>query len=595
MYKSSFEKIVADNLEQITILLDENLKVLYFNEKAKITFTNLEETLLFTQAFKETDYLEVTRLTNIIQDKNTKEKINYILNLENRYFEFKIKQLDEGLCLLEASDIEDEYLSNIFNSTNFGIVLCSPSTNNPLVFANDYFHNFTGFTREEAYGKSLNFLKVDDSDIEQRVAIRDAINKKIPIKTVLKNKKKNGEIYYNKVSVSPIFNKFTNRLQFFIGTLSDVTDEIKEKTYYKSMLNTSKSIIVVANNKELISVNKRFFQIFDFKNLEEFKEKYRCICELFIKKDNDYLTTFVDGILWKDYLRENTKSFHKVCMLDKNGKERIFQVESSGKLFEEAEEEVITFSEITILLKNRQLIEDQSKHAAMGEMIAMIAHQWRQPLAILSTINTKTGILYDMGMLDEKSLKESNKKSNDIIQHLSETINDFRNFFHKEEIIDNIVLKDLIRKPYNILETSFKLKQISFRVDYRNNINSIVLNIDASKFTQVLLNLFKNAYDELSSKDIEKRVLKMTCFLDEDYLNFVIEDNAGGIPEEILPNIFDPYFSTKGKNGTGIGLYMSKLIIEKHLYGRISAKNTNKGASFIIQLPKKLIREKESV
>ena len=224
----------------------------------------------------------------------------------------------------------------------------------------------------------------------------------------------------------------------------------------------------------------------------------------------------------------------------------------------------------------------QSRHAAMGEMISMIAHQWRQPISTIAMDANNIIADIDLDMINPASLKDD---SEDIIaqtQELSKTIDDFRNFFRPEKVPEEINIKNVLDDALGVIGTSLKNNSIEIIIDVSEDKK---ITTFSRELMQVFINIIKNAKDALQDQEIESKSITITSKFN-DYIKIKIEDNAGGIPDEIMDNIFDPYFTTKGeKNGTGLGLYMSKTIIEKYLNGRLTAYNSEKGACFEITLP----------
>lgn len=227
----------------------------------------------------------------------------------------------------------------------------------------------------------------------------------------------------------------------------------------------------------------------------------------------------------------------------------------------------------------------QSKFVAMGEMISMIAHQWRQPLTTLSLILDRMNLLNELNKLDKIKFKENYSRSSELIQHMSKTIDDFRNFYHFDEKRENLNFEEIINKSLELIKPLMDEKSIDLEVLLDNKCKNVILNLNLSKISQVFLNIYKNALDEFEEKKIKNSYIKVSSICNEKGLIIDIEDNAGGIPENILDKIFDPYFSTKNGNGTGIGLYMSKMIIEQHTNGSIEVFNRLSGACFRITLP----------
>jgi|GEM_PF-1107378 len=234
--------------------------------------------------------------------------------------------------------------------------------------------------------------------------------------------------------------------------------------------------------------------------------------------------------------------------------------------------------------QKEQHILSQSKLAQMGEMISMIAHQWRQPLtAISSTANNLSFKL----MLDEYDKEEFAKEItliSEYSQHLSKTIDDFRSFFKSDKQKEKVNITNIINSTLDIVGTSIKNKNITIvtNLSYQEAVYTF-----PNEIKQVVLNFLKNAEDNFIEKNIANPIITIETYCNENK-EFVlsVKDNGEGIPEEIIDKIFDPYFSTKkAKDGTGLGLYMSKLIIEEHCKGKLTVQNDSEGIVFSITFP----------
>ena len=241
------------------------------------------------------------------------------------------------------------------------------------------------------------------------------------------------------------------------------------------------------------------------------------------------------------------------------------------------------------LKEHEQLLIQQSKLASMGEMIANIAHQWRQPLSIISTSATGIKLQKEMGILDDDSEIKSLDCINENAQYLSNTIEDFRDFFKKSKTKNFVNLNNLLEKTLKLILTRLKNKEINI---IKNSID-IEFETYEREIIQVFMNIINNSIDAFENKDYDKFIFFETQKF-ENKIVIKIKDNAGGIPENIIDRIFEPYFTTKEeKQGTGIGLYMSNEIIVKHLNGKILVTNESfeyknqkcKGSQFIIELP----------
>ena len=236
--------------------------------------------------------------------------------------------------------------------------------------------------------------------------------------------------------------------------------------------------------------------------------------------------------------------------------------------------------------KEKQFLE-QAKMAQMGEMLGNIAHQWRQPLSVISTSASGIKLKKDFGQLDDTLLDEMLEKIMESTNYLSNTIDTFRNFILEERVFKETVLQKQIDEALQIVSASMNNYNIKIYKEYENT-QPIILKLISVEFSQMMMNLLNNAREALVENRQSDRWIKIKVVENEDEVSLVIEDNAGGIPKEFLEKIFDPYFTTKHQSqGTGLGLYMVKEIVQKHHKGNIKVHNTQEGALFTITFPKK--------
>ena len=229
-----------------------------------------------------------------------------------------------------------------------------------------------------------------------------------------------------------------------------------------------------------------------------------------------------------------------------------------------------------------QMLIHQDRMAVMGEMINNIAHQWRQPLNTLGLIIQQLMLFYDSPVFGREFLEKNTGKGMELIQHMSQTIDDFKNFFKPDKETVAFSVKQVIERTLSLIEKSFQEQQIS--VDLQTE-GDPVLNGYPNEYAQVLLNIVMNARDALVANKVDAARISLRAFAEGGKTVVTITDNAGGIAEEIMDKLFDPYFSTKGPDkGTGIGLFMSKSIIEKSMGGRLAVRNTGSGAEFRIEV-----------
>jgi len=241
--------------------------------------------------------------------------------------------------------------------------------------------------------------------------------------------------------------------------------------------------------------------------------------------------------------------------------------------------------EIEKNIENEQKLFDSMKMSSLGDMIANIAHQWRQPLSVISTIASSIQMGTEFGTLDNDKVYKKMESILKQSEYLSDTIDTFRDYINEDYVLSDIEIHEELNKILKIINVVLKDNNINLV----NNITfekPIYLKLISGELSQVIINIFNNARDALILNKIEEKNIYVDMIVDKEYCTITIEDNAGGIPKNILPKIFEPYFTTKHKNnGTGIGLYMSYDIITKHFAGDLYAKNTKNGAKFYIKLP----------
>ncbi len=241
--------------------------------------------------------------------------------------------------------------------------------------------------------------------------------------------------------------------------------------------------------------------------------------------------------------------------------------------------------------ENRQkdvFIQQQARLAALGEMIGNIAHQWRQPLSVITTSVSALALKEEFKILEPDDIKQTNEMVKKMSEFLNNTIENFRNFFQKEQPTKVFIIAQTIDSTFNIIKASYDNyfitlnKDLDYTIEYFGSENFLA---------QVLLNILSNAKDALLENQIENKKVNLRLFKEENIIKIVIQDNAGGIKDENIDKIFDPYFTTKHKSqGTGLGLYMSTQIVNKHFNGTLSVSNVINedeeiGACFIIEIP----------
>jgi signal transduction histidine kinase len=232
-------------------------------------------------------------------------------------------------------------------------------------------------------------------------------------------------------------------------------------------------------------------------------------------------------------------------------------------------------------IEQQQVIAYQNRLAQKGQIFNIVAHQWRQPLNTMSILLERLSKAHQNSKLDEKLFDEIYNQISTTLQHMSTTIDDFSDFFKPDREKREFVLSDTINKTIYLLKPMLKKDGIELVEDIDESITYIGY---PNELSQAIINIINNAKEAFANQNINKKEISIRLSKSDNIIKIVICDNAGGIDEEILSKIFEPYFSTKGqKNGIGLGLYISKLVIQEHMGGMLYAKNCNDGARFNIE------------
>lgn len=234
--------------------------------------------------------------------------------------------------------------------------------------------------------------------------------------------------------------------------------------------------------------------------------------------------------------------------------------------------------------KKDKMLSAQSRQAVMGEMMSMIAHQWRQPLSTVTLQISNLQFAKLLGKdLDDKRLDTVLSQISDTLIYLSNTIDDFQTYFHPNKEKSKVEIHEVLQKAINFVLPRTKSINIEVKINKYFNIDVITYE---NELIQIVLNLLNNAIDALKKSSNSGKKIFLDVGTDDEYLYISVVDNAGGIFKDNIDKIFEPYFSTKGKNGTGLGLYMSKVITQKQFDGDISVRSSRAGSHFIVKIKK---------
>jgi PAS domain S-box-containing protein len=356
---------------------------------------------------------------------------------------------------------------------------------------------------------------------------------------------------------------------------SDITQrkkyEYQIKEAYTVFQNTHDGIVITDKDARIMNANKAFEKCSGYTRKEVIHQNpnilksgvhdkafYQAFWEK-LKKDGfwegELINKKKNGDLWSEWLTINTVWDEKGEVQNYIG---VFHDTTAQKSHEKE------------LRQKEDMLMQQAKMASMGEMIENIAHQWRQPLSVISTISTGIQLKHEYGIFDEQEVLNDLKSINSSAQYLSHTIDDFRNFLTKTKIKKIFKLNLALEKALNILQSKFKNREIHII----KNIEDLECNGFENELIQVFLNLLNNSKDAFESTHIEEKYIFIDGYEEKGKIIIFFKDTAGGIPQNIIDKIFDPYFTTKHQSqGTGIGLYMSRQIISNHLEGELSVSN----------------------
>lgn len=405
---------------------------------------------------------------------------------------------------------------------------------------------------------------------------------KIDYKIVRKNDK---EIRYVDCNIEFIKNK-EKHIIVAIGTIQDVTE--------LALIQNEVSILRQAVEQAPISfeitdiegsiqyVNPHFTEVTGYTYQEILGKDSNTLKSEYINEDEhkELWQTISSGNTWSGTFKNLTKdkkeiwemSFISPIIDPQSG-----QIKNYLAIKQDITEEVNLKEE---LQTKEELMIAQSRHAAMGEMISMIAHQWRQPIAVVAMGANNILMDIELDMIENDSLKETAEDIVNQTQYLSQTIEDFRNFFKPNKEKEIVCIKDVFDDAIGVMGKTLENNNIELIQEYNSNAK---VETFSRELLQVFINIIKNSKEILVEKEVADKKIAIKEYLKDDRIIIEISDNAGGIPEDIIDKIFEPYFTTKDElAGTGLGLYMSKTIVEKHLNGTIKAYNKDDGACFEI-------------
>lgn len=281
-------------------------------------------------------------------------------------------------------------------------------------------------------------------------------------------------------------------------------------------------------------------------------------------------------ILLKNYKRKSSR-LDKILHQSDKQQAKLLQLNEELNIYKNHLEDKVE-KEIANRKEKEKMLLQQSKLAAMGEMMDAVAHQWKQPINLINMQVDMVKYDFEDGLIDAKYIEEFQKKVSSQVTHMTNTLNEFRSFFRPNKEVEEFNVSNMIDKVLLLVNDEFVKNKIKIEIDKQVN---FTLNGIENEFKHLILNIINNSKDAFNDNNIEKRIIYIRLKEDENSKSIEIHDNAGGIPEYVISDIFKANVTTKAEGkGTGIGLYMSSQIASKH-HGTLTVINENGGAKFI--------------
>ena len=519
-------------------------------------------------------------------------RIKYVVEHAEHFYDADnnlIRTVGTVQDITEKEKLNRQYES-IFTHAREGIFL--HELDGTMIDVNPYIEKLYKLPKDKIIGMNVTkFYK--EEDLKELSILRRKLLTKGYIEFEIELKKIDGTPFF--ASIKSYMLELEGR-QIVLGTLHDLTSVIRNQLLLnrskKIFENLQEGVVITDKNGYITELNKAFKTITGYGYSDAIGHRMSLLSSG--KHDNDFYKAMWHGLTRKS--RWSGKVYNK----KKNGE--IYTSFLTISTIKDREGEVQNyigiFTDISDVLRYEQELREkdmiliqQSKMAAMGEMIDNIAHQWKQPLNLISMSNglIKMGQRYKTAR-SEKATKEAIKNIEDEVKHLTTTIDDFRNFFNPDKTKKEFLVEDCIYKIMLLLKSRFKNRNIQVI----KKISTTKIYSIENELVQVLMNIINNAIDALDENQHAQRYIFIETYKEGNKLFISIKDNAGGIPNAIKEKIFDSRFTTKEEGkGTGIGLYMSTQVIHS-LGGTLLFENvaytfkekSYKGANFIIEIPK---------
>lgn len=363
--------------------------------------------------------------------------------------------------------------------------------------------------------------------------------------------------------------------------------------YMRAILDLQATIVFVLDKDEVIDGSQSYLYLFNYPTTDEMQKDFIDAFRVIDGKKHS-CSELMHERDWVGFLLKHPDENFRI-ILEKDGIRYTFEILARSMLYKsgisdneykEYNYTVVSLNDITDLIlemkKSREkdfILMRQSKFAALGEMIANITHQWKQPLNSMGILTQSLEQKCKNGDIDYEKVKELTQKQLQLLESMDRTMQDFANFFKPDKQRNTFLLSEALHAAISIIEPSLKQIDTELQIDTKDDCKCIVYK---NELIQAILNLLQNSRDAMESRPT--KTIKATTSCRNEMAIITIEDTGGGVDKNVIDKVFEPYFTTKD-SGTGIGLYMTRMIVEDSLNGSITVSNTEQGAKFVIMFP----------
>ena len=500
---------------------------------------------------------------------------------------------EHNVFLKDEVDEQTKLLQQYKEAIDQAFIVSKAGTDGKITYVNDLFCELSGYSREELLGNSHRIIRHPGQYAELFDTMWATITQKKLWRGEIKNRAKNGTTYHVEATIFPLLNA-SNEIIEYIAIRQDITEiqnskhKLNQQLKYTKMIFDNQENIVLTANTDLgvTEANKNFFAFTNYHDLDEFRDKHQCVCELFVIKEG-FLEPSIGDVHWTDPIMQHPYKKHRAIMKDYEGKEHIFSVALKSVNFDNEAFFIVSFTDITELVEAQELAEESGK--AKSHFMANMSHELRTPL---NGINGFTKLML------ATELNDSQKKYIDFIEHSTESllkiINSILDFSKIEE--EHLELELLPINLHTYVENSLKVflpetisKSISYIIDVDDQLSSC-LKVDKFRLTQILTNLINNAIKFTPKEGTVKASAKLKeRTLTHDIIHFSVCDTGIGIEEDKLEKVFNNFeqadtSTTRMYGGTGLGLSISSSLC-RLMGGVLTVESTHgKGSCFFFDL-----------